>query len=216
MDPSIDLKTNVNLDESNNIPYASLIGYLNYCAICIWPDITFATNRCVQFTSCPTTTYWEVTKWIIGYLLWTKNKGIMYKLKGEEWGEHMHNLMRFTDADFVGDTSDQKSTTGWLFMYNSSPISWALKKQSYVSWSLMEMELIAGLFTSAEAMWLVKLGNDFKHYFIPIAIFTDNQLFIVSVKNDINNARTMHIDIHYHYTHDWEPHWHPYKTIITM
>jgi len=106
----------------------------------------------------------------------------------------------YVDADFAGDLNDRKSTTGWMFTFNGSPICWASKKQNQVSRSTMESELIAGSFASAEGIWIIKLGQDFKHDFIPIPIFTDNQSSIIFSNNEINNNRTKHIDIHYHYT----------------
>jgi hypothetical protein len=64
----------------------------------------------------------------------------------------------------------------------------------------MEAEAIAGSFTSVEGTWLSKLGKDFNILFKPIPIFTDNESFISFCKNEVNNNRTKHIDIHYHYT----------------
>ena len=64
----------------------------------------------------------------------------------------------------------------------------------------MEAELVAGSIASAEGIWLIRLGKNFKHDFTPIPMFTDNQSFIAFMKNDINNTRTKHIDTHYHYT----------------
>jgi hypothetical protein len=115
---------------------------------------------------------------------------------------HAQNLAGFTDADFAGDTNDRKSTSGWIFTFNDAPISWASKKQKLVSRSSMESELIAGSFTSAEGIWLKKLGDNFRLTFIPIPIFTDNQSAITYSKDEINNNRTKHIDIHYHYTRE--------------
>ena len=53
---------------------------------------------------------------------------------------------------------------------------------------------------TAEGIWLVRLGKDFKHDFTPIPMFTNNQSFITFMRNDTNNARTKHIDTNYHYT----------------
>ena len=66
----------------------------------------------------------------------------------------------------------------------------------------MESELVAGSITSTEGIWLVHLGKDFRHDFVPIPLFTDNQSFIAYSNDDINNSRTKHIDMHYHYMRD--------------
>ena len=53
--------------------------------------------------------------------------------------------------------------------------------------SMMEVELIAGSFTSVEGIWLLKLGGDFHLIFKPIPLFTDNNSFILFSKNNVNN-----------------------------
>ena len=70
-------------------------------------------------------------------------------------------------------TSDRKSMTGWIFTYNGVAISWVSKKQGLVTRSTMELELVAGSFTSAKGIWLIRLGKDFRQDFSPIPIFTD-------------------------------------------
>ena len=124
----------------------------------------------------------------------------MYKLEGKGVEGYAHNLARYTDVDFTGNITDRKSTTGWLFNFNRSPISWASKKQSHMSRSLMESELVAGSFATTEGIWLIWLGKDFRHVFNPIPLFMDNQSFILFLKNNIGNSHTKHIDTHYHYT----------------
>jgi hypothetical protein len=57
----------------------------------------------------------------------------MYKKEGKGVEGYTHNLAGFMDADFAGDTTNRKSTTGWLFTFNNAPLSWALKKQTTVS-----------------------------------------------------------------------------------
>ena len=113
-----------------------------------------------------------------------------------------HNLAGFMDVDFAGDTNNRKSTTGWIFTYNSVAISWASKKQGLVTWSMMESELVAGSFMTAEGIWLIHLGWDFWQNVLPVPIFTDNQSFITFSTNKVNNNRTKHIDTHYHYMRD--------------
>ena len=200
MDLSMDLHTSTDIDSAVDMPYTSLIGSINYCAISMWPDITFATNKCTQFASRPNLSHWEAAKWIVCYLLNTKEYGITYKEKGNGVEVYAHNLAGFTDMDFAGNTNNHKSTTGWVFTFNGAPISWASKKQSLITCSSMEAKLVAGSIASAEGIWLIRLKRDFRHNFTPIPLFTDNQSFIAFTKGDANNARTKHIDTHYHYT----------------
>jgi len=200
MDNNTNFRMATDDEEAINIPYASLIGSINYCAVSTRPDIAYATNKCAQFASKPTLAHWEAAKRIVRYLLHTKEYGILYKMSGGGIEGYAHNMAGYVDADFAGDLNDRKSTTGWTFMFNGAPISWASKKQNHVARSTMESELVAGSFASAEGIWIIKLGKDFKLNFTPIPIYTDNQSAIIFSNNEINNNKTKHIDIHFHYT----------------
>ena len=202
------MKSDKNLHNTSNdnekidVPYASIIGSVNYCSVSTRPDITFAVNKHSQFTSNPSIHHWQAAQQIIRYLLQTKNHGITFHSIGYRIEGYAHNLSGYSDADFASDVNDRKSTTGWIFTFNGMPISWASKKQTLVARSSMESELIAGSHAAVEGVWLIKLGNDFKQKFSLIPLFTDNQCFIIFSNNDVNNNRTKDIDIHYFYTCD--------------
>ena len=196
LSPSTDHVKNMDL------PYPSLIGSLNYCAIPTRPDIAYAVNKCAQYTAQPTLEHWEAAKRIVRYLLHMQNHGITFKPAGTGINGYVYNLAGFTDADFAGDRTDHKSTTRWLFTFNGAPISWASKKQNHVTRLSMESELVSSSFATAEGIWIIRLGKDFGQLSTPISIYTDNQSFISFAKNDVNNSHTKHIDTHFHYTQE--------------
>ena len=138
--------------------HAALIGSVNYCVVSTCPDITYTTNKCTQYASKPNVWHWEVVKRIIRYLLQTKEYGISYQREGQGIKGYAHSLAGFTDVNFTGNKDNPKSTSSWLFTISGAPILWASKKQQLMSRSSMESKLIAGSFTSAEGMWLNKLG----------------------------------------------------------
>ena len=123
MDPTLDLRTSTSTENTLDIPYASLIGSINYCAISTCPDISYAINKCTQFTSNRNIIHWEAAKRIVRYLLHTHEYGITYTSHRNGIQGYAHNLAGYTDSDFAGDTNDQKSTSGWVFTYNRAPIS---------------------------------------------------------------------------------------------
>jgi len=51
--------------------------------------------------------------------------------------------MAYSDADWAGDTTDRKSTTGSLIKIAGGPIYWRSTKQGGVSLSTTEAEYIA-------------------------------------------------------------------------
>lgn len=80
------------------------------------------------------------------------------------------------------------------------PISWLSKKQPIVTLPTTEAEYVALSTATQEAVWLRKLLSDFiVHQDQATAIMEDNQGAIFIARNSVTNARTKHIDIHYHY-----------------
>jgi len=51
-------------------------------------------------------------------------------------------LVGFTDSDYAGDIEDRKSTSGYVFLMNSSVVSWCSKKQPIVTLSTIEAEFV--------------------------------------------------------------------------
>ena len=64
------------------------------------------------------------------------------------------NLLAFSDADWAGDPTDCKSTTGYCFLLGSSLISWRSKKQTHVACSSTEAEYHAVADTTSKLLWL--------------------------------------------------------------
>ncbi|KAI5400390.1 hypothetical protein KIW84_065323 [Lathyrus oleraceus] len=81
------------------------------------------------------------------------------------------NLVDFTDSNWCRDKDDQKSTTGYIFMFDETPISWCSKK---------ELELSS---SEGEA----------------VTLLVDNVFVINLSKNPIAHGRSKHIEMRFHY-----------------
>ena len=77
MDLSIELHSSSDSDDTINIPYASAVGSINYCAVSTHPDIAYIVNKCTQFSSRPNLMHWDAVKHIICYRLHTREHGIL-------------------------------------------------------------------------------------------------------------------------------------------
>jgi hypothetical protein len=98
MDHNLELRTSTTPSNIIDLMYASLIGSLNYCAVATRPDITYAVNKCAQYSSKPNVTHWEVAKRIVRYLLNTREYGISYVREGDGAMGFANNLVGYTDA----------------------------------------------------------------------------------------------------------------------
>ncbi len=106
----------------------------------------------------------------------------------------------YSDADWAGDVSDRKSTSGYLFMMSGATVSWRSRKQTCVALSTAEAEYVALASASQEATWLRRLFEDLhEKQAEPTVIHEDNQSAICIAQNPQYHSKTKHIDIKYHF-----------------
>jgi len=82
------------------------------------------------------------------YLRGTLNFGLVYSRDGSK------DCTGYSDADWVGDTDDRKSTSGYLFRISRTAVSWRSKKQTCVTLSTAEAEYMALANATQEAIWI--------------------------------------------------------------
>lgn len=134
---------------SENIPYRSLVGSLLYFSVTTRPDIAFSVGVLSRHMSSPTTEHWKLAKNVLRYLSQTADLGLTFR--------SVHNspiLTGYSDADYAGDRDTRRSTTGYVFTYNGTAVSWNSKRQSSTAMSTMEAEYYAASLASKEAIWL--------------------------------------------------------------
>ncbi|XP_038891601.1 secreted RxLR effector protein 161-like [Benincasa hispida] len=131
----------------NNTLYKQMVGSLMYLTTTRL-DIMYVVSLISRFMESPTELHLLTAKRILCYLKGTPGLGILYQ-KGEKL-----NLVGFNDSDYAGDLNDRKSTSGYVFMLGSGAISWSSKKQSIVTLSTIEVEIVAATSCACQAIWL--------------------------------------------------------------
>ena len=116
----------------------------------------------------------------------------------KESGSENNLLIGFSDSDFAEELSTRKSTTGSIWIYNGSPISWNSKRQDLGTTSSTEAELVALDFVVKEGIWIRNLLKEIGiiHSKI-IKVYADNQSTIKIVQGSRITQRTKHIDVKY-------------------
>ena len=105
-------------------------------------------------------------------------------------------LQAYSDADWAGDPTDHRSTTGYCFLLGDYLISWRSKKQTVVVHSRTEAEYRALLATIAELIWLRLLLQDLGvDCSTATKLHCDNRSAIQIAHNDVFHERTKHIEI---------------------
>ena len=136
--------------------------------------------------------HWLAAKQVLRYLSGTLHKGLEYK--GTDC-----KLVGYMVADFAGDISSRKSTSGYVFMLGSGAISWSSKLQKTVAVSTVEAEYIAAASAVKEAIWMRVLLSDLGHNITTVDMRSDSQGAIKLAHNPVVSQRSKHIDVVYHF-----------------
>ncbi|GKG14814.1 hypothetical protein Tco_0354414 [Tanacetum coccineum] len=95
----------------------------------------------------PSTQHWQAIQWVLKYLKKTMDYRLMHT-------GYPSVLEGYTDASWISNTEDNSSTSGWVFLLGGRKISWASKKQTCITGSIMESEFEALAVARKEAEWL--------------------------------------------------------------
>lgn len=180
-------------EQMQGIPYKQAVGALMYIMVGTRPDLAFAQSVVSQHMSRPGPMHWAVVKRVMRYLKGTMDVGLC--LGGKDIA-----LKGYCDADWAGDASDRRSTTGYVFMLGNGAISWNSKRQPTIALSTTEAEYMAASQCCREAFWLRQLLADVGLAQVDATrIMCDNQGCIALAKNPTHHSRTKHIDVQHHF-----------------
>ena len=127
--------------------YAQAIGSLMYVMNCTRPDIAYVVSKLSRYTSNPSSDHWKTIGRVLRYLKYTQNYGLHYS-------KYPAVLEEYCDANWISDTKDSKSTSGYLFTLGGGAVSWKSSKQMCIARSTMESEFVALDKAGEEAEWL--------------------------------------------------------------
>ena len=115
--------------------------------------------------------------------------GILYK-------KYPAVLEGYCDANWISDTKDSKSTSGYVFTIGGGAVSWKSSKQTCIARSTMESEFIALDKAGEEAEWLKNFLEDIPCWNKPvpaILIHCDSQSAIGRAQSSMYNGKSRHI-----------------------
>ncbi|CAM8933888.1 unnamed protein product [Rhodiola kirilowii] len=175
--------------------YRGMIGSLLYLTTSR-PDIMFSVCQCARFQAEPRESHVKAVKRILRYLKGTEKLVLWYPRV------RSLSLEGYSDADFAGDRTDRKSTSGMTQFFGSCLVSWGSKKQNTVALSTAEAEYVAAAACCAQILWLRNQLSDFNLHFDQVPIFCDNNSAISIAKNPVLHGKTKHIEIKHHFLRD--------------
>ncbi|GJT47212.1 zinc finger, CCHC-type containing protein [Tanacetum coccineum] len=147
-----------------------------------------------RFMQEPREQHMKAIRQVLRYVKGTKDYGITYKHNGG------NKIYGYNDSSYGVNTQEGKGTTGIIFYYGESPISWSTQKQATVALSSCESEFIAATAAATQALWLKRLLSKLTHsQEEKVTIQVDNKSAIALMKNPVFHGRSKHIDTKYHF-----------------
>ena len=124
-----------------------------YLMNCIRPDIAYAVGRLSRYTQSPNQDHLIVVHRVLKYLRGTINYSLYFS-------GFPSLLERFSDANWISDSDEMKSTSGYVFILGGSAVSQKSAKQTCITQSTMKAEFIVLEKASFEAKQLRNLLVD--------------------------------------------------------
>jgi hypothetical protein len=117
-------------------------------------------------------------------------------------GASNKGLIAYTDSDYAADPIKRRSTTGFLFKLANGIISWQSRAQKTIALSATEAEYMALSDCSRQAVWINNIFSELGLNVKAVQICADNEGGIFIASNPVQERRTKHIDVRYHYVRD--------------
>lgn len=165
----IDPKLNIAISEGKTEkPFRKLVGCLMYLMLGTRLDICFSVHYFSRLQERACNVAWSSLKKVIKYLQGTINLGLEYHRNDN------NQLNCYVDVDWGGDTHDRKSVNGFVSIVFNNTLCWSSRKQTCVSLSTTESELITLCSSVTEGLWLKRLFFDLGLDFKFVTFFEDN------------------------------------------
>ncbi|XP_075633883.1 secreted RxLR effector protein 161-like [Castanea sativa] len=191
--------TKLGIDPSGHLVditlHRSMIGCLLYLTAS-HSNISFSVGVRAKFQANPKISHLTVVKRIIKYVNGTSDFGLFFSKESNV------SLVRYSDADWIGNADDKKTPTRWCFYVGTNLVAWMSKKQSSVFLSTVEAKCIATGSFRSQLLWMKKSLGDYGISQDTIIVYCDNSSAIVISKNPVQHSRTKHIEIKYHFIRD--------------
>ncbi|XP_071926967.1 secreted RxLR effector protein 161-like [Coffea arabica] len=184
-DANTQLKKN-NDDPIAQFKYAQIFGSLMRLMNFTRPDIAYAVCRLSRYTHNPNREHWFALVRLMKYLRGTMNFDILYS-------GFPTVLEGYSDANWISDSNDTKSTSGYVFTLGGGAVAWKSAIQTIIARSIMESKFIALELTGSEVDWLRNFLTNIhpiKDLLPPVFIHYDCQAAIAIAKNKSYNCKS--------------------------
>jgi hypothetical protein len=175
--------------------YRTAVGMLGYAASACRPDVAHAYSMAARQQQNPTPQDLQAVIHAFRYLSGTASLSLRYSSSSIP-----PQLVAYSDADWAGDASDARSTSGSILSLGGAAVSWSCTKQQNVALSSSEAEYIAASETAREIAWLrVFLAELGQAQADPTPLRIDSDTAFRMALEEGNQGRRKHINVKHHY-----------------
>ncbi|GKA15748.1 putative RNA-directed DNA polymerase [Tanacetum coccineum] len=181
---------------TNKERYQKLVGKLIYLSH-TRPDIAYAVSVVSRFMHAPNKDHMKAVIRILRYLKSSPGKGLFFAKTGSL------EVEGYTDADWAGDKSDGKSTSGYFTFVGGNLVTWRSKKQKVVARSSAESEFRGMVHGVCELLWIKRIMRDLGFEVREsMNLHCDNQAAVKIANNPVLHDRTKHVEVDRHFIRD--------------
>ncbi|KAL2886178.1 reverse transcriptase family protein [Ceratocystis lukuohia] len=183
--------------------YQQKVGSLNWPAVVTRPDIAFAASQLARFMSNPSNEHMAAADRALAYLASTPTLAIEYSSDAMESAFKVYetDVKVYSDSAFADNIDTRRSSYGSLFLLHNGAIDWKAARQSTVTTSSTEAELLALSQTARDLVAFMRLMKSAGYPATTPEIYCDNQQTIRLLKAPDAQLTTKlrHVDIHRHW-----------------
>ena len=159
------------------------------------PDLSYSVGVLSRYMHEPQRSHSAAVKQVLHYLQGTLTHGLTFRRENK-----IGRLIGFSDGSHNVDEDDSRCTTGHVFYFSKSPITWCSCKQDTVALSSCEAEFMAATEAAKQAIWLQELLGEINDITSEkLVIYIDNKSAIALTKNPVFHGRSKHIHRRYHF-----------------
>lgn len=190
--PGMDLTAGEAGTGERGLPYLNLMGELRYHQRACRPDLTLALNKLGAYCAEPKSDHYGALLNVARYAKGTAD--MPFIITGRRFLGGKFRVCLFTDASWSDCKETRRATSGWTVFVNGNLVTCASTRQSSVSLSSAEAEIIALSDGCKDLLHVYQTLSGLVEVELPMKVLVDNQATIAIVENPVNNRRTRHIE----------------------
>ncbi|KAK9444035.1 fungal specific transcription factor [Metarhizium brunneum] len=196
------LKSETQATKKSIEAYQQKVGSILFAAISTRPDIAFAVSRLARHNLNPSDIHHRAADRVIQYLYSTRSFGLRLGNQTQQNSKSVEIFIGSSDASFADNTEDRKSSQGYVLRLYGGPIAWKASKQTTVTTSSTEAELVAASEAAKEMIAVGRLLQSLDVEFNePLQMEIDNKQTIRLLVEESAKLTTQlrHVDIYQHW-----------------